>query len=389
MKRSDLLDLMGEIDSAYIEDAASHLERSPRRLLQRWARPASAVAVAGFMGFSFFVIYGIVRDGIASQNPSSGYESAAYAPETTLTADTVPPEDCAVQTETIVITTVIPAETTTETTVSTLIPTYEIPTDEKPNAAMVQEVGSRFSVNWLSDPGILAMTVHTAQYFDSIEDAGLTFGDLTYAFRSMCFYETEDYPTDENGQSIPYMPTEESEAEIWNQVQAKYEDYCFVKLTITVENINALAPYWLRIDGQLPNGSYYDNDYIRNDYDFDMTGMQFGVIRNPDFETEKFEIWASGGATSYFSLCGQAYPKNDQFGRGDFFYLEPGETMTCEVGGFLPKTSNSHAIRENYWTKELHYEENTDLRPYYYFGGGPFHGPYIMLNLAEEQKTEE
>lgn len=386
MKRSELLDLMGEIDSAYIEDTAAHLERSPRRLLQRWARPVSAVAVAGFMGFSIFVIYGIVRDGIASQNPSSYVQSAAHSPETTLTADTVPSDIYEEQPITTMITTVILAETTT--TGTTLIPTYEIPADEMPSAAIYQEAGDRFSVNSLSSPGVFAMTITDAQYYDTLADAGLSFGELTYQFRQNQYFNVLGY-NDENGNPIVYTMTDASDAKIWNQVQAKYEDYRFIKVTLTVENLNAVSPEWLRLrDGEMraiPD-EYFDRGYSRREYDFDMTSMQFGIFRNPDYETEKYEIHGYSLGIAYFNLCGQAYPKNDDFGRGDWFYLEPGEVMFCEVGGFVPKNTDVvSGVRETLWTEELHYEKGTDLLPYYFFGSAGTSGPYISLNFSEEE----
>ena len=85
MKHEDLLEVMGEIDPQYIEDAVrgSH---SPKLLLRRLSPYAGGAAAVLILGFSAFVIYGVIRDGIAQQNPPAGYtETAASLSGTELT----------------------------------------------------------------------------------------------------------------------------------------------------------------------------------------------------------------------------------------------------------------------------------------------------------------
>ena len=76
MKHEDLLEVMGEIDPQYIEDAVRG-SRSPKLLLRRLSPYAGGAAAVLILGFSAFVIYGVIRDGIAQQNPPAGYTETA------------------------------------------------------------------------------------------------------------------------------------------------------------------------------------------------------------------------------------------------------------------------------------------------------------------------
>lgn len=379
MKRSEMLDLMGEIDEAYIEDAARHLENSPRRILQQWARPAGAAAVAGIMGFSIFLIYGVIRDGIAQQNPDGYSNSTAYAPLTEITEATLPPDIYEVLPDTTVSSA---AETTvTETTATeTAAPTGNPPEDsvsyEMPCGDLVQEVGSRFTVNWLAQSGMLAMTVERVQCYDTLEDAGLTYDDMSLQFRDAYIDLLSNPEGNEDEYDEPYSGSNA----IAEQLQAIYEDYRFVKATVKIENLNAVS--WTRSYNNitLPDGTIDAN--FATDYDFEIRSMYFGVIGNPDYPREKAatECWKTN--VQYFSLSGQTYPKDDSI-RSEWLYLPPGESVTCEVGAFLPRTYGTYSIRLLYGS-DLHYDDGEDLLPYYYFGSYSMANPHIMLGLAEE-----
>lgn len=366
MDAHNLLDLMGEIDSAYIEDAANHLENSPRRFWQTLARPAAAAAIIGVIGFGAFTVAGVIRDGTALQNPPAGYTETAYSgtepAETSANAATaVPPET--LPTDLFVEMTDTTATTTVTTTVTEPAVTLTLPADsELPDASIKQEVNSRFLINWMSESGALAATVKEAHLYDNFEEAGLTFDDLRQSFR-----ENYSFALNYDDSGMHYQAFPDSRAEKVNQAM---QDYNFIKITLTLENLNAVSNLYALNNILLPDGSIR-GDFAQTD-DFSASGFNFFVSYNPESEPNSGRSFVLQPA-AYFSLEGQLY---DDDARRSMFRLPQGESITFELGGFLPKTADETT------SHSLGYESGTNLAPYYCFGG-MMARPYVEFHFTE------
>lgn len=378
MKHEDLLEVMGEIDPQYIEDAVRG-SRSPKLLLRRLSPYAGGAAAVLILGFSAFVIYGVIRDGIAQQNPPAGYtETAASLSGTELT------QSAGTETGTAAVTTAPPAElpsdefiemTVTEPPVTTTARvTLPVPANmEMPDAALNQSIGDRMSVNWLSESGVLAATVEDAQYYESYEDAGLEFSDLTeqfqrdqiYALRTgqdLYYYEHADINDTVQKEDIPL-------------IQERLRDQYFVKIRVKLENINAIS-YLPQFNGRYPLGNP-DDSYAR-DYDFDiMQGFWFFAY-SPD---DSYNLFVQINP-QYFSAEGEEYPESSNEKRG-WIYLPPGESKTFELGAFVPRRVTLHPHTWQYDEKEA------EALPYYCFGSASRNSKaFVHLGFGEPSDTD-
>ncbi|MBR4200817.1 MAG: hypothetical protein IKQ91_06020 [Oscillospiraceae bacterium] len=396
MKPDDVLETMGEISEKYIADTAEHLGRSPRRFLAQLAKPAGIAAAAGLVGFTVFIAGGVIRDGIAQQNPPEQSNTAAHQPEQTepLTTGTGQPESTLPPDlfEELPADTAAPETTATDvTTTEPVIPPalQDFYDDDGniiyPDASWDQKIGSTFSYNYTGD-GIMAMTVNNAVIYESFADSGIAYEDLcetflNYYITSSGYRSTHDDSGDWEGQAYYVAPykTYVGTTQVLNkaQIQADYADYRFVKVSLTLQNINAKSPYpeiervYFSND---VNGYYTEthmdtNEGIGDCYDFSAHDLYIGVLPNPEHESEQ-KVWQDWQQyICYFSRKGELY-EPDALGRDSWFHLEPGECITFEVGGFVPKTAQ-HDM--------LFYEPGTDLKPYYFFGRGVFF-PHVRLS---------
>ncbi len=370
MKHDDLLEIMGEIDPQFIEDAVRG-SRSPKLLLRRLSPYAGGAAAVLILGFSAFVIYGVIRDGIAQQNPPAGYtETAASLPGTDLT------QISGSETATASVTTApraeLPSDEFVEVIVTeppvttTAMATLPVPADmEMPDAALNQRVGDRMSVNWLSASGVLAVTIEDAQYYASYEEAGLVFSDFTEQFQEEQFYAL--------GYKQDAVSSYTVQADDVRKIQELLRDQYFVKVRVKLENINAISSL-TQFNGIYPI-DHPDDSYAR-DYDFDIKQFCFFAYSSDDDCQLVCQRWPM-----YFSAEGEAYPESrDQ--KRDWIYLPPGESKTIELGVFLPQ----HLARKE--GTSLYAEQEVAALPYYCFGCGNISRPFVRLDLAEHSRTD-
>ena len=378
MKHEDLLEVMGEIDPQYIEDAVRG-SRSPKLLLRRLSPYAGGAAAVLILGFSAFVIYGIIRDGIAQQNPPAGYtETAASLSGTELT------QSAGTETGTAAVTTAPPAElpsdefiemTVTEPPVTTTEKvTLPVPANmEMPDAALNQSIGDRMSVNWLSESGVLAATVEDAQYYESYEDAGLEFSDLTEQFQRDQIYALR------TGQDLHYYEHADINDTVQEDdiplIQERLRDQYFVKIRVKLENINAIS-YLSQFNGRYPL-DHPDDSYAR-DYDFDIMQQFWFFAYSPD---RSYDLIVQINP-QYFSAEGEEYPESSNEKRG-WIYLPPGESKTFELGAFVPRrvTLVPRSAQVD--------EKEAEALPYYCFGSGCMNGKaFVHLGFGESSDTD-
>ena len=377
MKHEDLLEVMGEIDPQYIEDAVRG-SRSPKLLLRRLSPYAGGAAAVLILGFSAFVIYGVIRDGIAQQNPPAGYtETAASLSGTELT------QSAGTETGTAAVTTAPPAElpsdefiemTVTEPPVTTTEKvTLPVPANmEMPDAALNQSIGDRMSVNWLSESGVLAATVEDAQYYESYEDAGLEFSDLTEQFQMDQIYALR------TGQDLHYDEHADINDTVQEDdiplIQEHLRDHYFVKIRVKLENINAIS-YLSQYNGRYPL-DHPDDSYAR-DYDFEiMQGFRFFAY-SPD---DSYNLFVQINP-QYFSAEGEEYPESSNEKRG-WIYLPPGESKTFELGAFVPR-------RVTLIPRSVPFDEKeVEALPYYCFGSGDHSRAFVHLGFGEPSDTD-
>ena len=377
MKHEDLLEIMGEIDPQYIEDAVRG-SRSPKLLLRRLSPYAGGAAAVLILGFSAFVIYGVIRDGIAQQNPPAGYtETAASLSGTDLT------QSSGTETGTAAVTTAPPAElpsdeciemTVTEPPVSTTEKvTLPVPANmEMPDAALNQSIGDRMSVNWLSESGVLAATIEDEQYYESYEDAGLEFSDLTEQFQMDQIYALR------TGQDLHYYEHADINDTVQEEdiplIQERLRDHYFVKIRVKLENINAIS-YLSQYNGRYPL-DHPDDSYAR-DYDFEiMQGFRFFAY-SPD---DSYNLFVTD-CPQYFSAEGEEYPESSNEKRG-WIYLPPGESKTFELGAFVPR-------RVTLIPRSVPFDEKeVEALPYYCFGSGNHSRAFVHLGFGEPSDTD-
>ena len=377
MKHEDLLEVMGEIDPQYIEDTVRG-SRSPKLLLRRLSPYAGGAAAVLILGFSAFVIYGVIRDGIAQQNPPAGYtETAASLSGTELT------QSAGTETETAAVTTAPPAElpsdeciemTVTEPPVSTTEKvTLPVPANmEMPDAALNQSIGDRMSVNWLSESGVLAATIEDEQYYESYEDAGLEFSDLTEQFQMDQIYALR------TGQDLHYYEHADINDTVQEEdiplIQERLRDHYFVKIRVKLENINAIS-YLSQYNGRYPL-DHPDDSYAR-DYDFEiMQGFRFFAY-SPD---DSYNLFVTD-CPQYFSAEGEEYPESSNEKRG-WIYLPPGESKTFELGAFVPR-------RVTLIPRSVPFDEKeVEALPYYCFGSGNHSRAFVHLGFGEPSDTD-
>ena len=397
MKAKDLLDIMGEIDAGLIEDAAGTAENSTP-VISRLSRYGAVAAAIGIVSISVYAIYSVVRDGIVqTQAPQSGYTSSADSGETGITSGT---QSGTATTQRTLPTDLYVIETLESTTTTTTEKTLPFPADEEmPDASLEQEIGDRFLVNDLSQSGVIAMTVQKAEAFDSLEAAGLTENDLMQSYREgysisqvhassghgknkeECTYA--EYCKDERAFGLSMIK--------YADVLANPENFRFIRLTLKIENINAISglpSFWnqCRIsidpektslaDGFNPfEGDYtVDPDFAR-DTDFDITKMYFTL--HMDFERSYSNCIRS--PIAYSSLSGQAY---DDIYRMEWFSLEPGTAITTEIGTFVPKIYTEElddAFVPDNWDSNIPFGE--DLLQRWYFGAGSISRPHVDLHF--------
>ena len=411
MNSKYLLDLMGEIDARMIEDAAGGSGGS-NPVITRLSRYGVVAAAIGIVSFSAFAIYGVVRDGIMQQQPQqpayssildSGDFAASLIPHETQANTEAVSTDRTLPTDLYVIETL---ESTTTTTTEKALP---FPADaEMPDASLEQEIGDRFLINdrQIVQSGVLALTVQKAQCFDTLEEAGLKEENLGRLFREDCYivcghgsYDKEKYTSAD----VEYMHDWDEERK-YSTVKANPADYRFVLLDVKVENINAISylpSFWndcrMPVDPSHRYGAdrsdeadWFDpfrDDYVidsgfARDYDFCLMPMLF-MIHNANERKAGASFIAQ---PAYFSLSGQEY--DDDF-RSEWFYLEPGSALNCQIGAFLPKTMKPELMNELYqdageteWGPEYP-AIGDDLRDYYYFGSGGISRPHVDLHFDD------
>ncbi|MBQ9907009.1 MAG: hypothetical protein IJM46_09590 [Oscillospiraceae bacterium] len=397
MKAKDLLDIMGEIDAGLIEDAAGTAENSTP-VISRLSRYGAVAAAIGIVSISVYAIYSVVRDGIVqTQAPQSGYTSSADSGETGITSGT---QSGTATTQRTLPTDLYVIETLESTTTTTTEKTLPFPADEEmPDASLEQEIGDRFLVNDLSQSGVIAMTVQKAEAFDSLEAAGLTENDLMQSYREgysisqvhassghgknkeECTYA--EYCKDERAFGLSMIK--------YADVLANPENFRFIRLTLKIENINAISglpSFWNQCrfsvnpektslaDGFNPFTDDYtvDPNFAR-DSDFDITKMYFTL--HMDFERSYSNCIRS--PIAYSSLSGQAY---DDIYRMEWFSLEPGTAITAEIGTFVPKTYTEElddAFVPDNWDANIPFGE--DLLQRWYFGVGGISRPHVDLHF--------
>ena len=378
MKNTDLLDVIGEVDAVFYEDMAENLSGRKHHIKRFVSRFGAAAAVIAAVSVTAVMFTSIFRDGIVqSQQPaSSGTTQTASGEETAASQQSEsekPVETLRTDLFEIVETTTV--TTTTEPPVTTTELIIPFPADmEMPDNNLRQEVGSRFLVNSMGKSGILAMTLNDVQLYDSLADAGLTFDDLTESYRethakAKDFFDgkTQSVSVDTENAAVMYMFDRESGEE-------DPENWCFVKGTLTVENINAVSGLSGMRGLTNPDGSPAEFD----DFDFHVTYYGFGVL--PSTEP------AESNGKSYFGLTafqsGLAYNQSEgmfyqDICRRSYIHLEPGEAITYEVGAFLPKVYTG-SFREHY--PFLQYEDGTELKSHYMFGGS-LSRPFVELHF--------
>lgn len=381
MKPDDLLELMGSVDDYFIEDAANHLECSPRLTVQRLMKPAAAAAVIGVVSLSVFVIAGVIRDGIAQQNPPAGYTETAQSDagteetistmerNTEQTQETLPTDLFAEVTVTTTTTVTTVTDITTEPPETLTVPANM----EMPDASLQQGIHDRFLVNWMSESGVLAVTVDQAGCYDNIIDAGLNYDDMTTWFKDRVAYSKGHASgTDADGNQFERIEIFEYEDQSITQIKNLMPDCKFVKLTVTVENLNAVSSGYRWNGVQLPDGSTID-DYAQED-DFDVRMFSFFIPHNPEQKSKYNAGFTSSPA--YFSLEGQLY---DDTMRRALFRVSAGERVTFEIGGFLPAEQGVPYVDST----DCGYEIGTNLVPYYCFGSGSVARPHVELHFTE------
>lgn len=402
MKAKDLLDIMGEIDAGLIEDAAGTAENSTP-VISRLSRYGAVAAAIGIVSISVYAIYSVVRDGIVqTQAPQSGYTSSADSGETGITSGT---QSGTATTQRTLPTDLYVIETLESTTTTTTEKTLPFPADEEmPDASLEQEIGDRFLVNnqQIVQNGVLALTVQKAQCFDTLEESGLTEDDLGRLFREDCYVSSGHGSYDDakfTYASVEYLKEWDADKR-YSSIKANPADYRFVLLDIKVENINAISHLpgfwndclmpadsshrygtdygdWVDCFEPFMEGSVTDPNFAR-DYDFDLTPLYFQIHTVNE---------RKGGAAffaqpAYFSLSGQEY--DDDF-RSEWFYLEPGQALTCKIGAFLPRTMkpefmSQYSSDETEWGPEYP-AIGDDLKDYYYFGSGGIARPHVDLHF--------
>ena len=123
-----------------------------------------------------------------------------------------------------------------------------------------------------------------------------------------------------------------------------------------------------------------DSGFAR-DYDFSVMTMAFNIHTSGERTSNIFSAWPA-----YFSLSGQEY--DDDF-RSEWFYLEPGQALNCQIGAFLPKTLKTEFILDSYrgeteWGPDYP-AIGDDLKNYYYFGSGGISRPHVDLHFEETE----
>ena len=375
MKSTDLLDAIGEVDSGYYEDMAQRFSGRRHQLRQFVSRFGAAAAVIAVVTLTAVTFAGIFREGIDMQQPAGSSTaqtasdvsgSAVQSSETAEPLQTLPTDQFEMAEETSSAAAKESAVTTTEL----ILP---FPADaEMPDNDLRQEVGNRFLVNSLSQSGVLAVTLTDAHLYDSLEDAGLTFNDLTLSFREdieaakdFAELKTDSFETAASSAAVHLLEPDDGQFE---------QNWHFIKAAITVENLNAVSLYGKMRGVVLPDGSI--GDY--SDFDFPVNAFIFGVL--PDREKAEAEGKAFAGN---FGRCGLHYNSAegrfyDDFNRCDMIHLDPGEAITFEVGAFVPVTYTS-AIHHY---MHLDHEFGTDLKPYYMFGIN-LNRPYVEFHFDE------
>lgn len=394
MKHTDLFEAVGEIDSRYIEDAASH----PQRSLMRFARPAAIAAAVCIVGSSAYLVYGIVREAVSQDGMQPGYpDSVAYAPETTAMTDlseehaetttyitaapTGVPED---RTGTFYWETTVPAETTE--TAST-VPAGEISMgaytpENMPEVVFFPEIGKpfRFSPGPGDASGWMMAVAEEPVLYDNIFDAGVDMDELLWKEHSAGDSEYVDFET---GEILP---------------DPLYGERYFIKTTVTIQNVNA-EWLWVCTGQGEPNAagdagsreSLPDNARCRTEYGGRWSSFPDGfptdeVYQTLDFRNKfNFRVIADTdigkqqglGNLLYCNLIGQ--PEEIILDETGCWYLfQPGDVVTYEVGSVIAKRATEYTERD------YHIPAGENLVPYYCLcTGSSLTKPYIRLNLTE------
>lgn len=380
MKSMDMLDLIGEVDAAYYEDMAQNLNGKKQRIRRTVTKFGGAAAVIAVVSVTAVMFTSVFREGIGQQQPAAGStsqtqtasaETSASESEPEKPRETLPTDLFEIVGTTAVTTTEEPEVTTTT---ALILP---FPADaEMPDASLHQKAGNRFLVNSLSQSGVLAVTLTDVQLYESLDEAGLTFDDLTASFREenqnlRDFYDgktnSDDWSIQNGALGYMYLETE------GDSIQ---QNWRFIKATITVENLNAVS--WLgNQNGQImPDGSVCSFDL----YDFDTVSLDFSVLADREVVREKYNKMFFHSVMScgnqYNSAEGRFY--DDEL-RRSFIHVEPGEAITFEIGAFLPRIYTEKLESQ----AMLGYEIGTDLKPYYMFGTGGIDRPYVEFDFDE------
>lgn len=377
MKNTDLLDVIGEVNAAYYEDMAQHFSGKRQRIRSIVMRFGAAAAVIGVMTVTAVTFASVFREGIqTTQQPaSSGIQTASSYTQATDRSESSKPEQTLPTDlyEVVQNTTVTETSASAETTTELIIP---FPADtEMPDNSLEQDVGSRFMVNYLSKSGMLAVTLNDVQLYDSLDEAGLTFDDLTESFRenydkASNYFEgkSDSFSIDQGNQAAEYLGNPEGEEE-------KDTNWRFIKARITVENINAVS-----IMSGL-NGVVLPDNTVRydfSDYDFDLYSLGFGVMANRESEKMRPEhgYYYMESGIHYNTAAGRFY---DDSVRRDLIHVEPGEAITFEIGAFLPKFATPYL---DHVTSFYGFDIGTDLKPFYFFGNS-LARPHVEFHFDE------
>lgn len=383
MKHTDLLEAMGGIDSRYLEDAADPAGRTGR-ILRSMMRPAAAVAAVGILSVTAFSVWSVVREGIEQNTQPAYSESSAAASLTAVTAQTEQPEGSAQPEETTALNEAETEATETvplEEQLSVLPPVPdpgEYVTDlpempELPAHNFHPATGQTFRTNGICKSGTLLITVGELQIYDNMNDTGLTFADMTQE------YQHGEDSFDPNTRMFQF---DSVTGEITSSDPTFSAGACFVKLQVTVQNIDGISGMTsLNPDWENGNNVIYPQNFA-GDYDFNVSNLCFGFLPDADNLTAETTNVSYMMRPCYYSLSG-IFPRPSNaytlWADGQWFHLEPQQEITFEIGAFLPTIATDRIERQ------YGIPEGESMLPFYaFFAGSGRANPYVEFHLDGE-----
>jgi len=213
-----------------------------------------------------------------------------------------------------------PVVSDNSTATATNITTTTLATAPLPEINLTPELAERFYPGKMAD-GVLYVTVESAAYYHNIHDAGVAFEDLWTEMQHQQLSQEED----PNYGGVLYVDRETGAV----LSDANGAEQVFVVAQLTVENVNAengllyLNDVWKDLYGE-------ETDCTIQAYDFDAHGFGIDIKKEEGFKSEYtgYNTWPA-----YFSRKNELY---DDAQRENYYRLEPGETISFEIGQFLP-----------------------------------------------------